>query len=83
MKDGSEDYKQLAKRFAELASECSASTVAEALRALALDYAMRAARIRKSETINSRRGRHRAGRRNRLSSGSQAPVRANRRASED
>jgi hypothetical protein len=35
---GPEDYKQLAKRCVELASECSAPTVAEALRALALDY---------------------------------------------
>src|SRR5262245_37705733 len=33
-----EDYTQLAKRCVELASECSAPTVAEALRALALDY---------------------------------------------
>jgi hypothetical protein len=46
MKDvraGPEDYKQLAERCLELASESSAPTVAEALRALALDYLMRAA----------------------------------------
>jgi hypothetical protein len=34
----SEDYKQLAERCAELAAECSTPTLAEALRALALDY---------------------------------------------
>jgi hypothetical protein len=39
---GPEDYKQLAERCLELASESSAPTVAEALRALALDYLMRA-----------------------------------------
>ena len=37
---------QLAKRCAELANECSAPTVAEALRALALDYLRRAAMLR-------------------------------------
>jgi hypothetical protein len=44
MKDvsgGPEDYKQLAERCLELASESSAPTVAEALRALALDYLVR------------------------------------------
>ena len=46
----SEDYKQLAERCAELASECSAPTVAEALRALAVDYLARAARLRRRET---------------------------------
>ena len=40
---GPEGYKQLAERCLELASESSAPTVAEALRALALDYLMRAA----------------------------------------
>ena len=46
MKDaraGPEDYKQLAERCLELAGESCAPTVAEALRALALDYLMRAA----------------------------------------
>ena len=38
-----EDYRQLAERCALLASECVAPGVAEALRALALDYLMRAA----------------------------------------
>jgi hypothetical protein len=50
MKDvpaGPEDYKQLAERCFELASESSAPTVAEALRALALDYLRRAAKLRK------------------------------------
>ena len=37
---------QLAKRYAELANECFAPTVAEALRALALDYLRRAAMLR-------------------------------------
>ena len=48
MKDaraGPEDYKQLAERCFELASESSAPTVAEALRALALDYLARAAKL--------------------------------------
>jgi hypothetical protein len=47
---GPEDYKQLAKRCVELASECSAPTVAEALRALALDYLTRAAKLRRART---------------------------------
>jgi hypothetical protein len=34
----SEDYRQLAERCALLACECAAPLVAEALRALALDY---------------------------------------------
>jgi len=50
---GPEDYKQLAKRCAELASECSAPTVAEALRALAVDYLTRAARLRGRGSIES------------------------------
>jgi len=58
---GPEDYKQLAKRCAELASECSAPTVAEALRALALDYLTRAARLRAANQ-SSRQRRHRRGR---------------------
>src|SRR5262245_26019841 len=60
---GPEDYKQLAKRCAEIASECSAPTVAEALRALALDYLTRAAKLRANQ---SRQGRHRTGRPKRL-----------------
>jgi len=47
----SEDYKQLAERCMELASECSAPAVAEALRALAVDYLTRAARLRRRETV--------------------------------
>jgi hypothetical protein len=58
---GPEDYKQLAKRCAEIASECSAPTVAEALRALALDYLTRAARLRAANQL-SRQGRHQRGR---------------------
>jgi hypothetical protein len=51
----SEDYKQLGERCAELASECSAPTVAEALRALAVDYLTRAARLRRRETATVQR----------------------------
>jgi len=51
----SEDYKQLAERCAELASECSAPTVAEALRALAVDYLARAARLRRREITTVQR----------------------------
>jgi hypothetical protein len=63
---GPDDYKQLAARCLELASESSASTVAEALRALALDYLTRAAKLRRREPIKSRLGRRRTGRPNRL-----------------
>jgi hypothetical protein len=69
MKDvscGPEDYKQLAERCLELASESSAPTVAEALRALALDYLRRAAKLRTRELIKSRPGRRPTSRRNRL-----------------
>jgi hypothetical protein len=69
MKDvsaGPEDYKQLAERCFELASESSAPTVAEALRALALDYLMRAAKPRRREPIESPLGRRRTGLPNRL-----------------
>ena len=52
---GPEDYKQLAKRCAEIASECSAPTVAEALRALALDYLTRAAKLRCAKEKRGRR----------------------------
>jgi hypothetical protein len=41
----SEDYKQMANRSAKLAIKCAAPSVAEALMALALDYAGRAARL--------------------------------------
>ena len=41
----SNDYKELAARCAELASEFSEPTVAEALRALASDYLARAAKL--------------------------------------
>jgi hypothetical protein len=44
MEGGPEGYKQLAERCMELASECSAPSVAEALRTLALDYLRLAAR---------------------------------------
>src|SRR5262245_61723102 len=60
------DYEQLAKRCLELASECSVPTVAEALRGLAVDYLRRAAKQRRREPIDSRQGRHRIGRPNRL-----------------
>jgi hypothetical protein len=60
------DYKQLAERCAELASDCSEPTVAAALRALALDYSRRAAKLGRREPIESRQGRHRIGRPNRL-----------------
>jgi hypothetical protein len=63
---GPEDYKQLAERCFELANESSAPTVAEALRALAMDYLMRAAKLRRREPIKSRSGRRRTGRPNRL-----------------
>jgi hypothetical protein len=69
MKDvpaGPEDYKQLAERCFELANESSAPTVAKALRALALDYLMRAAKLRRREPIKSRSSRRRTGRTNRL-----------------
>jgi hypothetical protein len=39
------DYKELAARCTELASESSEPTVAEALRALASDYLARAAKL--------------------------------------
>ena len=54
LRAGPEDYKQLAERCAEIASECSAPTVAEALRALAVDYLRRAAKLRRREPIKSR-----------------------------
>jgi hypothetical protein len=69
MKDilvGPENYKQLAERCLELASECSEPSVAEALRALALDYLKRATKLRKREPMKSRPGRRRKNRPNRL-----------------
>jgi hypothetical protein len=42
----SDDYKELAARCTELASESSEPTVAEALNALASDYLGRAAKLR-------------------------------------
>src|SRR5262245_33537447 len=52
----SEDHKQLAKRCVELASECSERTVAEALRALAVDYLRRAAKLRRRGSIETNVG---------------------------
>jgi hypothetical protein len=47
---GPEDYKQMAERCFELANELSsAPTVGDALRALAMDYLMRAAKLTRSE----------------------------------
>jgi hypothetical protein len=45
-----EDYKQLAERCALLAGECGAPGIAEALRALALDYLARAASQKQQHT---------------------------------
>jgi hypothetical protein len=45
-----EDYRQLAERCALLAGECGAPGVAEALRALALDYLTRAASQKQQQT---------------------------------
>jgi hypothetical protein len=41
----SEDYRQMANRSAQLAIECSAPSVAQALLALGLDYMALAARL--------------------------------------
>jgi hypothetical protein len=57
----SEDYKQLAKRCAELAGECSVETMAQALRALALDYSARATELRKLEATATSRARSHQG----------------------
>jgi hypothetical protein len=63
---GPEDYKQLAERCFELANELSsAPTVADAIRALAMDYLMRAAKLRRREPMKFRLGRRRTGRPNR------------------
>jgi hypothetical protein len=47
----SEEYKQLAQRCAELATECFEPTVAKALRALAWDYLARAESLRTRESV--------------------------------
>ena len=49
----SDDYNQLADRCVELANECSEPAVVEALRALALDYLARAAKLH-GQTADSR-----------------------------
>jgi hypothetical protein len=49
----SDDYNQLADRCAELANECCEPAVAAALRALALDYLARAAKLH-GRTADSR-----------------------------
>ena len=46
----SNDYEELAARCTELATESSELTVAEALRALASDYLVRAAQLRHQTT---------------------------------
>src|SRR5262245_5517707 len=51
-----EGLQELAERCVEIASECSAPTVAEALRALAVDYLARAAKLRGAKQ-SSRQGR--------------------------
>jgi hypothetical protein len=50
----SNDYKELAARCSELASESSEPTVTEALRALASDYLVRAAQLRHQTTVKRR-----------------------------
>jgi hypothetical protein len=62
LRAGPEDYKQLAERCAEIASDCSEPTVAAALRALALDYLRRAAKLRRGEPIEPRQSPRRTGR---------------------
>ena len=49
----SNDYKELAARCTELASESSEPTVAEALRALASDYLARAAKLHFVSPVSS------------------------------
>ena len=43
------DYKRLADRSAQLAIDCTALSVAEALMALALDYSKRAASLSRAD----------------------------------
>ena len=45
-----EDYRRLADRSAQLACECPAPSVAEALMALALDYMAHAAKLSRETT---------------------------------
>ena len=52
-----EDYKDMANRVARLAIACSAPSVAEALMALALDHARRAAQLSEQGIAGERRGR--------------------------
>jgi hypothetical protein len=59
---GAEDYRLLAERCAKIASDCSEPTVAEALKALALDYLRRAAKLRRGEPIESRQSPRRTAR---------------------
>jgi hypothetical protein len=46
-----DDYKELAARCTELASESSEPTMVEALRALASDYLARAAKLHRQQQI--------------------------------
>jgi hypothetical protein len=52
-----EDYKEMANRVARLAIACSAPSVAEALMALALDHARRAAQLSEQGPASERQGR--------------------------
>jgi phosphoglycerate dehydrogenase-like enzyme len=52
-----EDYKDMANRVARLAIACSAPSVAEALMALALDHARRAAELSEQGTASESQGR--------------------------
>jgi hypothetical protein len=47
-----EDYRQLSNRFAQLAIESTAPTLAQSLMAIALDYASRATNAPKGEQWN-------------------------------
>jgi len=53
LRAGPEDYRQLAARCAEIAGDCSEPAVAQALRALALDYLKRAAKLSRRGPIES------------------------------
>jgi phosphoglycerate dehydrogenase-like enzyme len=52
-----EDYKDMANRVARLAIACSAPSVAEALMALALDHARRAAELSEQGAASESQGR--------------------------
>ena len=54
----SEDCKQLSNRFAQLAIASSAPSVAEALMAVAFDYASQAARLSETEEQQQQNRRH-------------------------